>query len=79
VKGATFQRINMALFKHPSLVRGTVHTPHGAFVVVRRLVDIADEIGESLGWEPVERSAAEPAARERVPARRSSMNQVDAN
>lgn len=56
----------MALFRHPSLVRGIVHTPHGAFIVVRRLVDVDDEIGEALGWEPVDapaRSASEPAGR----------------
>ena len=70
----------MALFKHPSLVRGTVHTPHGAFVVVRRLVDIAAEIGESLGWEPVETSASETQGiREPRTARRSSMDRADAN
>jgi len=67
----------MALFKHPSLVRGTVHTPHGAFVVVRRLVDIAEELGTSLGWEPVDRSlmtASEtPRTREPLTARRSSI------
>ena len=44
----------MALFRHPSVDRGIVHTPHGAFRVNRRLVDVAEEIGESLGWEPVE-------------------------
>ena len=73
----------MALFKHPSLVRGTVHTPHGAFVVVRRLVDIAEEIGTSLGWEPVDMSpitaSDSPGTREPLTARRSSMNRTDAN
>ena len=40
----------MALFRHPHLVRGTVHTPHGAFTVVRGQVEMPDDIGEALGW-----------------------------
>ena len=40
----------MGLFKHPCLVRGIVHTPYGAFSLVRGLVEMPDEIGEALGW-----------------------------
>ena len=40
----------MALFKHPCLVHGTVHTPFGAFTIVRGLVEMPDEIGEAMGW-----------------------------
>jgi len=69
----------MALFRHPSVTRGIVHTPHGAFEVNRRLVDVAEAIGESLGWEPVEGPARpESAARELV-ASVMRMNRLDAN
>ena len=44
----------MAIFRHPHLVRGIVHTAHGAFTVVRGLVDLPDEIGEALRWARVE-------------------------
>lgn len=40
----------MALFRHPCLVRGIVHTPYGAFTVVRGFVELPDEIGVALGW-----------------------------
>ena len=40
----------MGLFRHPCLVRGIVHTPYGAFSLVRGLVEMPDEIGEMLGW-----------------------------
>ena len=40
----------MALFKHPCLAHGTVHTPFGAFTIVRGLVEVPDEIGEAMGW-----------------------------
>ena len=40
----------MALFKHPCLVHGTVHTPFGAFTIVRGLVDMPNEIGEAMRW-----------------------------
>lgn len=43
----------MALYRHPHLTRGVVHTPMGAFTVNRGLVDLPDSMGESLGWEPV--------------------------
>jgi hypothetical protein len=60
----------MALFRHPHLVRGTVHTPHGAFTVVRGTVDMPDEVGESLGWAPVETTAGatDLLTRTQVPA-----------
>jgi hypothetical protein len=44
----------MSVFHHPHLTRGIVNTPKGSFVVVRGLVEVPDEIGESLGWRPVE-------------------------
>ena len=40
----------MALFRHPHLIRGVVHTPKGSFAISRGLVDVPDEIGESYGW-----------------------------
>jgi hypothetical protein len=44
----------MSVFHHPHLTRGIVNTPKGSFVIVRGLVEVPDEIGESLGWRPVE-------------------------
>lgn len=44
----------MALFRHPHLVRGIVHTPHGAFAINRGFADLPEEIGESLGWPRIE-------------------------
>ena len=38
----------------PHLVRGIVHTPHGAFAINRGLADLPEEIGDSLGWPRVE-------------------------
>jgi|SRR6185295_3400629 len=43
----------MSVFHHPHLTRGIVTTSKGSFVVVRGLVEAPDEIGESLGWQPV--------------------------
>lgn len=42
-----------------------MHTPHGAFAVVRAMVDLSDDIGQALGWERVDRgiTAATPAER----------------
>jgi len=40
----------MSLFHHPHLTRGIVKTARGAFVVSRGLVDVPDDVGESLGW-----------------------------
>jgi hypothetical protein len=50
----------MARFKHPHLVRGIVHTPHGAFTIVRGVVDLPDEIGDALGWDRAESPAGDP-------------------
>jgi hypothetical protein len=43
----------MSVFQHPHLTRGIVKTAKGAFVISRGLVDMPDELGESLGWRPV--------------------------
>ena len=40
----------MAKYRHPHLIRATVHTPLGAFAVVRGVVDVPDGVGERLGW-----------------------------
>ena len=50
----------MSLFRHPHLVRGIVHTPHGAFTIVRGVVDLPDEIGDALGWDRAESPAGDP-------------------
>jgi len=44
----------MSLFQHPHLTRGIVHTPMGAFKVNRGVVELPDDLGSSLGWQPVE-------------------------
>ena len=44
----------MSLFQHPHLTRGIVQTPRGAFAISRGRVEIPDDLGESLGWQPVE-------------------------
>jgi hypothetical protein len=51
----------MAVFQHPHLTRGIVKTAKGAFIVTRGLVEAPDEIGESLGWRPVNPEEAERA------------------
>ena len=43
----------MALYRHPHLVRGVMHTPEGAFRINRGIVDLPDKLGESLGWTAV--------------------------
>jgi hypothetical protein len=64
----------MSVFHHPHLTRGIVNTPKGSFVIVRGLVEVPDEIGESLGWRPVDVEAnpqaapASPRAVELTPA-----------
>jgi hypothetical protein len=50
----------MGLFQHPHLTRGLVKTAKGAFSVSRGLVEMPDEIGESLGWRPVDRDDDAP-------------------
>lgn len=49
----------MGMFQHPHLMRGIVRTAQGAFVVSRGLVEVPDELGESLGWRPAD-SAEDP-------------------
>ena len=44
----------MGMFQHPHLIRGIARTPKGAFVVSRGLVEVPDEVGESLGWRPAD-------------------------
>jgi hypothetical protein len=44
----------MAIFRHPFLSRGIIKIANGAFSVSRGLVDLPEEIGESLGWTRVE-------------------------
>lgn len=44
----------MSVFQHPHLTRGIVKTAKGSFIVKRGLVDVPDEIGEALGWQPVD-------------------------
>lgn len=57
----------MGMFQHPHLTRGIVRTPKGAFVVSRGLVEVPDELGEALGWQPAAEADETPA-----PAFRSS-------
>ena len=44
----------MSVFQHPHLTRGIVKTARGSFIVKRGLVEAPDEIGEELGWLPVD-------------------------
>jgi len=46
----------MSTFRHPFLTRGIVRFANHAFQVSRGLVELPDEIGESLGWHKVERN-----------------------
>ena len=55
----------MSVFQHPHLTRGIVRTAKGAFVVTRGLVEMPDDIGESLGWLTVDSDNEQPAERER--------------
>ena len=48
----------MAAFRHPSLVRGTVYTPYGAFRIVRGVVEMPEEIGALLGWRSADEEHA---------------------
>lgn len=59
----------MGLHRHPHLVHGTVHTPRGAFVVSRGLLDVPDEIGALYGWEPVVPDAQADEAEQARPVR----------
>ena len=48
------------LFRHPHLVRGIVHTPHGAFAINRGLAELPEEIGDSLGWPRIGEAPVPP-------------------
>ena len=50
----------MSVFQHPHLTRGIVKTAKGSFIVKRGLVDVPDEIGEELGWQPVDTDSGYP-------------------
>jgi hypothetical protein len=51
----------MGIFQHPHLTRGIVRTSKGAFEISRGLVDVPDELGESLGWRSADPENATPA------------------
>ena len=51
----------MGIFQHPHLTRGIVRTEKGAFEISRGLVDVPDELGESLGWRAADPENATPA------------------
>ena len=53
----------MGVFQHPHLTRGIVRTPRGAFVITRGLVEVPDELGEALGWQPADEADETPAFR----------------
>jgi hypothetical protein len=56
----------MSRYRHPHLVRGTVHTSQGAFAISRGVVEIPDHIGAMFGWLPLEQeqfAVASPASR----------------
>lgn len=52
----------VALFRHPHLIRGVIHTAFGAVLLERGIAELPEQVGESLGWvrvpdedEPVRR------------------------
>jgi hypothetical protein len=51
----------MSVFQHPHLTRGIVTTAKGSFIVIRGLVEMPDEIGESLGWRRVDQDDDRPS------------------
>lgn len=53
----------MSLFRHPHLVRGVVHTAEGAFVIHRGIVDLQDDVGDSLGWVRLDDDCQSPIPR----------------
>jgi hypothetical protein len=67
----------MAVFHHPHLTRGIVKTAKGSFVVVRGFVDVPDEIGEALGWEPVDAETHPQAAQARPHPRELATPTID--
>jgi hypothetical protein len=56
----------MGKFQHPHLTRGIVRTAQGAFEISRGLVDVPDELGESLGWRSADPENATPAEASRL-------------
>ena len=58
----------MSVFQHPHLSRGIVKTPNGAFVISRGLVEMPDEVGDSLGWRAIDREDDAPTEAERADA-----------
>jgi hypothetical protein len=69
----------MAIFRHPHLTRGIVHTPHGAFAINRGFADLPEDVGEALGWRRVEDSPfpGSPGL-EAIPLAVPSRDQLDA-
>ena len=65
----------MGLFLHPHLTRGIVKTPKGAFVISRGLVEVPDELGESLGWLPADSENDTPTKASRTPIPAPSTSQ----
>ena len=62
------ERTPMSVFRHPHLTRGVVKTAKGAFVISRGLVDMPDEIGESLGWRRVDSGDETPVDASQSPS-----------
>jgi hypothetical protein len=58
----------MSVFQHPHLTRGVVKTAKGAFIISRGLVDMPDEVGESLGWRRVDSGDETPVNASRSPS-----------
>ena len=56
----------MRVFQHPHLTRGIVTTAKGSFIVTRGLVEMPDEIGEALGWRPVDADTDADAAAQQL-------------
>lgn len=52
----------MSLFRHPHLVRGIVHTREGAFVIHRGIVELPEDVGDSLGWLRLDDDPQSPMA-----------------
>jgi hypothetical protein len=67
-KRSSPERTPMSVFRHPHLTRGVVKTAKGAFVISRGLVDMPDEIGESLGWRRVDSGDETPVDASRSPS-----------
>jgi len=68
----------MSFFKHPHITRGIVCTAHGSFVVTRGIVEASDEIGEALGWAPLEDDNEEAAEARKYFARRPEPSSAQA-